>query len=314
MTSPSPFGPVRLIADPGAGRGGVGRGLPALLTRLRDAGLTVDVVEVGRPAPAAAAARAALDEGIGYLVAAGDDRTLHEVVNGMVDLGDDGGLRPVAPDAVLGVVSSGTDGDFVRTFGLDRSVEVIARHLTGDATMPVDLGVVEYVDTRGRPARRVFANLAEVGYGADLIRRSAGAPRLLGRLGRLLSAYAAIARLDRQETAVAVAHTTVTVPVVDLVVANGQFYAGGSKVAPRALPDDGRYNVLVFTGQRSQVFTLTSKIYRGEHLPSPDIVEFQSATVALAPPNPLPVAADGQALGVTPARFWLLDTAVRLKI
>ena len=69
------------------------------------------------------------------------------------------------------------------------------------------------------------------------------------------------------------------------------------KVAPRALPDDGKFNVQVFTGQRSQVFLMTTQIYRGEHLPHPEVVEYQSATAEVAPEIPLPVEADGEYLG-----------------
>ncbi len=72
--------------------------------------------------------------------------------------------------------------------------------------------------------------------------------------------------------------------------------------------------MLVFTGQRSQVFTSTTAIYRGEHLPSPDIVEFQSPTVDLAPQRPLPISVDGVPIGTTPARFSLLERAVQLKV
>lgn len=86
------------------------------------------------------------------------------------------------------------------------------------------------------------------------------------------------------------------------------------KVAPRALPDDGKFNVLAFTGGKAQVFTLTPQLYQGEHLPNPNIAEWQSATVRLAPPEPMWVEADGELLGHTPAEFTVLDQPLTLKI
>jgi diacylglycerol kinase (ATP) len=306
----SPFGPLRVIAHSQANRGGVGRELAALRAALDERGLEHDVVEAPSVGEAQQAARAALEEGMRYLVAAGDDGTIGGVVNGM--LADDGNLWRA--DAVLGVAWSGSEGDLPRTFGLDRTPDVVAEHLAGDGTMSIDVGVAEFVDAQGTPGRWWFVNIAEVGWGAHLVRLRARMPRQIGRVGHLLAAFGAIRALDRQEATVTVAHTRATVPVTEVVVANGQFTNAGMKIAPRALPDDGKFNVQVFTGDRSQVFMLTQQIYRGEHLPHPQIIEWQSPTVALAPLRPLPVAADGEFLGYTPATFSLAPRVLRLKI
>jgi YegS/Rv2252/BmrU family lipid kinase len=306
---PSQFGTMRLIVNPRAGRGMVGKTMPALTAALRANDLDFDIVETTGARYASQAATQALKQGIRYLVAVGGDGTVHEVVNGMFD-----GETPIAPDAVLGVAAAGSGCDFVRTFGLDRKPEIIARHLATDSTMDIDVGVAEYIGADGTQQRSLFANIAEVGYGAEVVRRVARYPRWLGRVRYLLGAYAAIATNQRPTTEVTVDHTTKTVPLVELVVANGQFFGGAMKVAPRALPDDGKFNVQLFTGGRSQVFTLTMKMFRGEHLPHPDITEYQSATVSLAPDPPLLVEADGEVLGTTPASFRLLPRALRLKI
>jgi diacylglycerol kinase (ATP) len=287
------LGPPRLLADTTS---------EPILSELRDAGLKADVLrtttqEVGE------AARSSLAEGWRYLVAVGGDDTVSEVVDALV-----------GEEFVLGVVPVGPACDFARTFGLDRPPAMLARHLVTDACMDIDVGVVEYASVDGSAATRRFANLAQVGYGADLVRRQAGPLRRLGRVGALIAAYRAIAAVPRQEAEVVVAHTTAAGPFVNLVVANGQFYAEGSKVAPRALPDDGSFNVQIFGGGPSQVFVMTTQIFRGEHLPDPAIREYQSPTVAIAPEVPVAVEADGRYLGTTPASFSLLPKALRLKI
>jgi diacylglycerol kinase (ATP) len=305
----SPFGPMRLIVNPRSGNGAVGKNLPALREQLDERGLAYDVVETAGPKHATEAAQAALDEGIRYLVAVGGDGTVQEVVNGMFD-----GTTPRADDAVLGVAAYGSGCDFVRTFGLDRKPQVIAEHLSSDATMPIDVGVASFRDDAGAVQLRLWVNIAEAGWGADVVAYAERMPRWIGRIRYLLAAYAAIRAAKRQETTVTLANTATTVPLVNLVVANGQFFGGGMWVAPRALPDDGRFNVQLFSGPRSQVFTLTTKIYRGDHIPHPDIREQHSPTVELAPPERMRVEADGEVLGWTPAEFSLLPKALRLKI
>jgi diacylglycerol kinase (ATP) len=291
-----PFGPLRLLADTTSRGGSLQPALAGL------AGLDADVVrtttrEVGD------AARRSVAEGWRYLVVVGGDDTLFEVVN--VVAGE---------ELVLGVVPTGPACDFARTYGLDRPPDVLAERLVTDAAMDIDIGVVDYVAPDGSPATRRFANVAQAGYGADLVRRQAGSLRRLGRVGALVAAYRAIAAVPRQEAEVKLASTVADGSFVNLVVANGQFYAGGAKIAPRGLPDDGVFNVQIFTGSPSQVFLLTTAIYRGDHLPDPAIREYQSPTASLAPGVPVAVEADGIYVGTTPASFSLLPKALRLKI
>jgi len=99
----SPFGPLVLIANPKSGRGKVGQHLPEIERLLREQDIAHRIVVTTHPGHAAEAARQALEGGERFVVAAGGDGTVHEVVNGM--LADD---RPVAEGAVLGVVAAGS--------------------------------------------------------------------------------------------------------------------------------------------------------------------------------------------------------------
>jgi diacylglycerol kinase family enzyme len=69
-------------------------------------------------------------------------------------------------------------------------------------------------------------------------------------------------------------------------------------------------------GPRSEAFTLLPKIYRGEHLPHPNIVEMKGRTieVTVEAPRGWPVEADGRMVGSSPARFELEREAIRLKV
>jgi diacylglycerol kinase family enzyme len=80
----SPFGPLVLIANPSAGRGGAARALPRIESVLTEKNLAYRVVRTTHPGHATEAARQALNNGERYLVAVGGDGTVHEVVNGMV--------------------------------------------------------------------------------------------------------------------------------------------------------------------------------------------------------------------------------------
>lgn len=305
-----PFGTLHLIANPTAGNGAVRKALPELRRLLDHHELDHKVLLTTHAGHATDLTRQVLTDGGRYIAAVGGDGTVHEVVNGLLDA--DG--TPRSADTVLAVVSAGSGGDFARTFGLDLPIDrIVRRHLVTEHTMALDAGRVSYIGADG-PTSRFFVNIAEVGWGADVVRRAARLPRFIGRMRYLLSALAAVRSANPQTVSLELAKTTATVELVELVVANGQFFGGGMKVAPRALPDDALFNVLAFTGGKAQVFTLTPKLYQGEHLPNPKIAEWQSPTVAIEPPVAMLVEADGELLGTTPASFEVLSKPLTIKI
>jgi diacylglycerol kinase (ATP) len=99
----------------------------------------------------------------------------------------------------------------------------------------------------------------------------------------------------------------------NVVVGNCQF-TGGMRVSPRSFPGDGALDVLIHHGPRSEAFTLLPQIYQGEQIPHPHIKEFRGRNIQITAENPLPVEADGEVLGTTPASFEVLHEVVALKI
>ncbi|MBW3562014.1 MAG: diacylglycerol kinase family lipid kinase [Actinobacteria bacterium] len=306
----SPFGPMLLIANPTAGRGRQAV-LPRLRRALDDRDLEHEVQLTKGPGHAAALAREAIETGRSrFVVAVGGDGTVHEVVNGLVD--PDSGAR--VGGAVLGIVPAGSGCDFARTFGLDRSPERLARHLDGETLYPIDIGRARLRGRDGSPRTVCFANIAEAGYGGVVVDRANRLPRFLGPARYLVGVFAAIRSFERRVMRVVLDHTEVEDEYSNVVVANGQFFGGNMKVAPRALPDDGRFNVQLFAGTPKDVFLKTPKLRKGEHIPGPGVQEYQSTRVEVHTEVPVLVEADGEVLGTTAVEFDLLPRALDLKI
>ncbi|HJV05209.1 MAG TPA: diacylglycerol kinase family protein [Actinomycetota bacterium] len=305
---PSPFGPLVLIANPRSGRGRVGQELPEVERQLIALGLEYRIVETEGPGDATEAAREALTAGERFLVAAGGDGTVQEVVNGMVV--DD---RPVAEDAVLGVVAAGSGCDFVRTFGLPGDAIRSVRHLSGDRLFPIDVARVDYRDG-DRSAMRYSPNIAEVGLGAAVVARAHRLPRWIGGSRYFVGFWLSLGGFRPVELEVRVDRKRYAGRANNVVVANCQFYGGGMKISPRSYPGDGYLDVQISTGPKSEAFTLLPRIYRGEHVPHPNIREFRGRVVTVEAERSLPVEADGEVLGTTPATFTDVLHAIRLKI
>jgi YegS/Rv2252/BmrU family lipid kinase len=306
----SPFGPMAVIVNPASGRGKVGAHLSAVETALRDNDLTYRIVQTSGPGDAIRSVREALEAGDRFVVAVGGDGTVHEVVNGMMKDG-----RAVAEDAVLGVIAAGSGCDFVKTFGLPGDAVLATAHLGGANTMPIDVGKVTYTQQGGGRAERYFPNIAEVGLGGAVVARAERLPRFLGPSRYFFSFWLTLPGFKRTRLrVVAGAKKVFEGSAHNVVVANCQYYGGGMKISPRSWPTDGVLDALVFKGPKSDSFTILPKVYRGEHLPHPNIVEFRSRTVHVEAERPLRIEADGEILGWTPATFEVIPHSLTLKV
>jgi YegS/Rv2252/BmrU family lipid kinase len=304
----SPFGPLTLLVDPRAGRGRVGKELPEVERTLLARGLDFRVVQ-GPPEEIRVRAGEALQAGDRFLVAVGDDRTVFEVVNGMIE--DD---RPVAPDAVLGVVPAGSGCDFARTFGVPGDATRAASALDGDALFPIDVARATYVGPGGGTESRYVPGVAQVGMGAAMAARAERLPRALGRARYFAGFWVTLATFHAAETEVRAGSSRFAGQVRTVVVANCQYHGEGRRISPRSWPGDGLLDVLVMTGPRSDAFTTLPAIYRGEHLPDPNIVEMKGRSIHVEADRPLPLEADGAVLGTTPATFEVIRLAIRVKV
>jgi diacylglycerol kinase family enzyme len=75
-------------------------------------------------------------------------------------------------------------------------------------------------------------------------------------------------------------------------------------------------DALVFTGPKSDAYRMLPRIYRhGGHVPDPNITELRARIrVGVDAARPLPVVADGEPFGTTPATFQLLPRQILLKL
>lgn len=254
---------------------------------------------------------AAVVDGVGTVVAVGGDGTVHGVVNGMVDAQRG---EPRALGLRLGVVASGTGADFARTFGLHLPAARAADHVASDATMPIDLARVRCIGFDGQPVERVVANIVNVGWAASVAARAGRMPRVVGRARYGLSAMLSSRQMRVRPVELVLDHTTRHDAVCQVVIANGQFFGAGFRVAPRALPDDGRLHVQTWATSPMDVLAQLPKVRVGEHLDHPQVREWQSSTVRLDSGTPLAVEADGEPIGRTPATVDVLGRIIDLSI
>lgn len=305
-----PFGVPLLIANPSAGDGREPV-LARLISALRERGVEPDLVATAAPGHAVRLAYQAAVEGRRLIVAIGGDGTVHEVVNGVLDPATG---APVGGQTVVGVVGAGSGSDLMRTFGLDRSPELLADHLLTDHVQSIDVGRAQVRGADGTMRTWLFVNVAEAGYGGSVTALANRMPRALGRRRYEAAIVASVLGFRRVATTVTLDGGTQTGQVCNVLVANGQFFGGGLHVAPRALPSDGRFDVQMWGGRPIDVIRAQPQLRRGRHLDRDDVRAWRSRSISIASERPLTVEADGEVLGTTPATFEVLPAALDLKV
>ncbi|MDP9224895.1 MAG: diacylglycerol kinase family lipid kinase, partial [Actinomycetota bacterium] len=270
--------------------------------------LEYEIAYTEYPGHASELARRAPERGINFLVAVGGDGTVHEVVNGLIE-----NDHAVSTDAVLGIIGSGTGADFIRTFGIPSLPGHAVAHLDGPGAFPIDIGKVTFAQDGGT-ATRYFANIAEVGFGASVVERSGRLPRWLGPTRYVVAFWLTIRKRKMAQVVVDLVDRSYEGPMNNLVVANGQFFGGGMRIAPKAAPTDGVLDIQIeHAGKRESIATLP-QVFRGEHVPHRDIFEAKRVRASIQSDDPLRIEADGELLGYTPASFEVLRDAIRLKV
>jgi YegS/Rv2252/BmrU family lipid kinase len=260
-----------------------------------------------RPGDGRRLAERGAKEGRYLIIACGGDGTISEVANGILESGC---------DVELGILPSGTGGDFRRTL----NIPTRARR--------IDVGRATYLNHEGVEETRYFLGVASVGMSTHIIGRvKDNGSRWLpatrsGWLGGKLSFAVATA-----QTTLASPKTAVVAQLDDgreqrltisnLCIANARYFGGGMKVAPDALLDDGQFDVITINDLGAlKILTNAHKLYRGTHLEMEEVYQALAKVVTARPARKdetVAIEIDGELPGRLPATFEILPKALRVR-
>jgi len=187
------------------------------------------------PGHATELARQAGEERYDLVVALGGDGTVHEVVNGLMQV--EAKKRPA-----LGIVPIGSGNDFAYANHAPMSAnQAMALALNGEATL-VDLGLM--TDENGR--QEYFDNTLGIGFDTVVGIRSHRLPILRGFLMYLVAVFQTIIfNSDPVRMKIESEGRSWDKEIFMLVLANGPREGGGFMMAPTARPNDGVLNYMI---------------------------------------------------------------------
>lgn len=217
--------------------------------------------------------------------------------------------HPWKEPPTIGLLPLGTGCDFNRTFGISHRAEIAAELLTEESSgrrKLCDVGLVE-----GTWGKRYFLNAATIGLTAAAVQR-ASRFRWLGTARYLFGFFTSLPsfrarRFNFQSDEV------LTQDGVQAVIANGRFVGNGFDVSPESKTNDGKLDVLMVAANRFQMLRVFQQVRSASHLTSPFVTLRQVRNVTVECERPTPIEIDGDYLGLTPARFSTIESAVRIQ-
>ena len=293
-----------VIVNPSSASGGTGEAWPQIASDLRSQFGSFQVLFTTRRGDAATLASEAARKGAKLIIACGGDGTISEVANGILSSGK---------DAELGILPSGTGGDFRRTLEIPSRARDAARVLRTGRSVRIDVGRVSYTDQNGADATRYFVGVASCGMSTKVIERVKAdevsfASALLKTAMRNAPVRLVVQLDDSHER-----HLVVS----NLCIANARYFGGGMKIAPDAKLTDGKLDVISIGDlSATKIFTSAPRIYTGSHLSMPEVSHALARKITVRTADratEVPLEVDGELPGRLPAIFQIIPEALRVR-
>jgi YegS/Rv2252/BmrU family lipid kinase len=299
---------ARLIINPAAGAGRTAKKLPQILGLLKSIGLRFEHDLTEAPGHAIELARSAAKKGYELVVSIGGDGTINEIVNGLHDADS---IR----DVMLGIISTGSGNDYIRTVGVPHHYKEACQCLTNPRKLVVDLGVVEYT-SNGQLLKRLFVNFAGLGFDSEVVRATTKRFKALGSLpSYLLGLLTTFLFYKNREVSLELDGQAEKRKVCVILMGNGKYGGGGMLATPHADPADGLLDVLIIDDlSKPDLLWSLPRVYRGTHLTHPKVTVKRAREIDIHPAQQMFVQADGEILGEAPARFHVLPAALNIAI
>lgn len=230
--------------------------------------------------------RRAEGEGSELIISVGGDGTLNEVINGI--------SRPITK---LGIIPTGLSNVLAMELGIPSHLDGAIRIISDGHTRMIDLGVVN---------GRLFSTMVSIGLDAEAVRVvNPGWKKFLGRYAYHLAGAKALISF-RPSPFTLRTEEGQEISGQSVVISNASFYGGPHKINPYAQVDDGFLHCCLFeNGTRRDYARYFMGVIRKKHHTFHDVHLLKTTGISINAPG-MPIQADGDYIGRTPARIRIL--------
>jgi len=230
------------------------------------------------------ATSAALD-GYELIVAVGGDGTIHEVVNGLMQV-------PRESRPMLGIIPFGSGNDFSHAIGMDSRPSYAIKQIFNGTPRAVDVGFIR--DDSGK--FEYWTNAVGVGFDTTVVLRFQQIKRLRGFSAYLTAVLQSIIKnIDASRMKITTDSESWEDDILMIVSCNGNREGGGFLIAPEARPDDGVFHYAwIEKVSRLRILRILPEVMKGTHERFPEVRIGKFKTLNVKSEKPLYIHTDGE--------------------
>ena len=244
------------------------------------------------------------------LVAVGGDGTLHEVINGIMKAK----IESLSVPPAVALLPYGSANDFARQRKLSASLDDLLQLIDSGSIQNIDVGRIERND---KNEDQYFINIADAGFGAEVVRRLINFHGFYGRFPPGLKFMWAMTRAflsyRKQHVKITMDQSDWSGPILSVIVANSSSFGSGLKIAPDADISDGMFEIVILgnVGFIDYLLNLL-RVKKGRKIQHNDVHYLKSVKGGFEGITPILLEADGEVAGSTPVKMVCLPSALRL--
>jgi diacylglycerol kinase (ATP) len=324
-----------LVVNPNSSSGVTGKGWDDLYSEIKDVlGSNLHVALTKKPGDGSTLTRQFLKQGFKKVLAIGGDGTLNEVANGFFEEpvgihsdkvngpAESASLKPINPDAIMGVIPAGTRNVLAKSLGLPEGIVACCKTFNVGEPKKID-AIYATATNKEDPTSttsRICLNAAEMGIAGEIIERSKKVREVVNSriVSTITSIAATLPTYQSNECEVSIDNDgrKFAIKMTMAVVANGQFLGGGFKVAPHASMSDALLDLVVIkdSGILKMIDELIS-MKDGDYKEEDNVLYRQVRKVSLtSKERDVTVTVDGEPIGILPATFEVIPNALTVKM
>ncbi len=241
-----------------------------------------------------------------YIIAVGGDGTLNQVINGVLHADS-------KHQIVFGLIPKGSGNDYARSLNTTNNLNAFFQVMQAKQTTRVDVGKALYKDETGKDQTRYFLNIADVGMGADVVKRVNTSNKKLGpQLIFMKSIVQTFLSFKHKNLNVIADEWQWKGDAMTVVIAKGKYFGGGLGIAPDANLSDGLFQVTLLGKVSVWDYIMhLPGLKKSKHINHKQVKYLNTKSISISCRDSLcGLEADGEFFGYLPAKIDLLKSHV----
>lgn len=246
-----------------------------------------------------------------YIMAVGGDGTINEIINGIFSAN-----KKTAATKLI-VYPLGTGSDLSRSLELPEAVEDFIKLIKRGKSRKIKAVEVKFLNHQKKRQQRYFLNIADCGMGAEVAKKLNQSKKTIdGSLSYLIKIFQTLFEYKNKEVIVEADNKLLYQGKINTaVIAHGNYFGGGIKIAPEADLDADKLNLVLLKdfSKPGIIFNLI-KGYKGNHLSHPLVESYTAEKIIITSPERVELEADGESIGICRAEFKISKKEISILV